>query len=273
MRVRRLGWAGLEIEVDGETAVLDPLQDTAPLRSFIGDAREPLLAPRPGARVALVTHLHSDHTDPAAIAAALGPEGVLLRPEPAQGEGLEVIGTKRAEDGLAELGVPARVVAPWETVTDGPFALTAVPAVDGFGDPQIGWVIGGGGRRIVAYGDTIFHGSWWLTTMRHGPFDAAFLPVNGAVVDLPHRQPPSPLTASMNPEQAAVAADLLEAEIAVPVHYDTLYKPPIYIQVDDPGGAFERASERARVLAPGEWLELAYEPTVASPSSRNTSSA
>jgi L-ascorbate metabolism protein UlaG (beta-lactamase superfamily) len=273
MRVRRLGWAGLEIDVDGVTAVFDVLLDCEPLRSFIGDAREPLVAPRSGARVALVTHLHSDHTDPAAIAAALGPDGVLLRPEPARGDGLEVIGTKKAEDGLAELGIAARVLALWETVTEGPFTISAVPAVDGFGDPQVGWVIAGGGHRIVAYGDTIFHGSWWLAKMRHGPFDAAFLPVNGAVVDLPHRQPPSPLNASMNPEQAAVAADLLEAEIAVPIHYDTLYKPPIYTQVDDPGGAFETASARARIMAPGEWLDLAYEPTVASPSSRNTRSA
>jgi L-ascorbate metabolism protein UlaG (beta-lactamase superfamily) len=277
MRVRRLGWAGLEIQVEGETAVLDLLRDIGSMARWIGDPRGPLLAPDANGRVlvALVTHLHSDHTDPAAIAEALAPDGVVLRPPPAVGEGLEVIGTSHAERGLAERAIATRVVEPWEAVHTGPFALTAVPAVDGFGDPQIGWVIAGGGATIVAYGDTIFHGSWWLTKMRHGPFDAAFLPVNGAVVDLPHRQPPSPLHASMNPEQAAAAASLLEAEVAIPVHYDTLFKAPAYIQVDDPAGSFERAAgEQARVLQPGDWVELGgYEPTVASPSSRDTRSA
>jgi L-ascorbate metabolism protein UlaG (beta-lactamase superfamily) len=275
MHITRLGWAGLQLEADGELAVIDLLQDVGGMAQFMGEPHTPLPGPtRAGAAtLALVTHLHQDHADPDAIAAALGDGGVLLRPAPADGAFLEIAALLPAEKRLAELGIEQRFVAPWQTVEVGAFKATAVPAVDGFGDPQVGWVIAGGGRSVVAYGDTIFHGSWWLTKMRHGPFDAAFLPVNGAVVDLPHRQPPSRLNASMNPEQAAVAADLLEAEIAVPIHYDTLFKPPIYSQVDDPGGAFVRASERARILAPGEWLDLAYEPTVASPSSRNTSSA
>lgn len=97
--------------------------------------------------------------------------------------------------------------------------------------------------------------------MRCGPFDAVFLPVNGAVVDLPNRQPPSPLPATMDPDQAAAAAAILEARTAVPIHYDTLHNAPIYVQVDDPAGAFERAGGRlgvdTRVMAPGDWLELA----------------
>ena len=93
--------------------------------------------------------------------------------------------------------------------------------------------------------------------MRHGPVGAAVLPGNGPIVNLPHRQPPSPLPAAMTPEQAAVAAELLEAEVAVPVHYDTLNNPPVYAQVDDPAGSFARAAgSRARVLAPGEWMDV-----------------
>ena len=169
MRVRRLGWAGLEIEADGSVAVVDLLEDLGWLTEFVGEPREPLPPPENAGAVdvALVTHLHGDHADPAAIARALGPDGVLLRPEPARGEGLETIANEPAERALAKLDVPARVVVPWETVEIGAFALTAVAAVDGLGEPQVSWVIAAGGRRILHAGDTIYHGSWWLTAMRH----------------------------------------------------------------------------------------------------------
>jgi L-ascorbate metabolism protein UlaG (beta-lactamase superfamily) len=185
---------------------------------------------------------------------------VLLRPAPARGSGLETAGTAVAEAGLAERSLRTTALEPWETVEAGGFRLTAVPAVDGFGDPQVSWVIEAGGKRILHAGDTIFHGSWWLIAMRHGPFDAVFLPVNGAVCDFPHRQPPSPLPASLDPRQAAVAARLLGARLAVPIHYDTLYKPPIYAQVEDPAGSFlrEAAAERVdvTVVPTGGALEL-----------------
>ena len=263
MRIRRLTWAGLEVEADGETAVIDLVEDMTVMEPYVGAPREPLTGPeRPGAAaLALVTHLHSDHTDPAAVERALGPDGLLLRPARSDGEGLEVAGTAVAEAALAAGELDVREVAPWESVEAGPFRATAVPAVDGFGDPQVSWVLEAGGRRILHAGDTIFHGSWWTIAMRHGPFDAAFLPVNGAVVDLPHRRPPSPLPASMTPGHAAVAAKLLGARVAVPIHYDTLHRAPTYVQVDDPARAFvAEAAARgvdARVVPAGGVLDLA----------------
>ncbi len=262
MRVRRLGWAGIEVEAEGQTVVVDLFEEVGLLSRFVGDARGPLLAPDAAGSVAaaLVTHLHTDHTDAPAIARALANDGIVLRPRPAEGEGLETIGTAMAEAALAESGVEARVVEPWETVVAGPFELTAVPSADGFGDPQVGWVVAAGGRRIVHYGDTVFHGWWWLAKMRRGPFDAAFLPVNGAIVSLPHRQPASPLPAAMDPAQAAAAAAILEAREAVAIHYDTLHQAPTYVQVDEPAAGFEDAGAelgvRTRVVEPGEWFEV-----------------
>lgn len=262
MRIRCLGWAGLEIEASGTTAVIDLLEDASSMARFVGEPREPLLAPSEAgsASVALVTHLHADHADPVAIVRALAPGGELLRPAPASGEGLETAGLAVAEAGIAEHGIATRTVDPWQTVRVGALELTAVPAADGFGDPQLSWVIAAEGRRILHAGDTIFHGWWWLTKMRCGPFDAAFLPVNGPVVNLPHRQPPSPLPAAMDPAQAAAAAAILEPSMAVPIHYGTLHHAPTYVQVDDPAGAFEQASHQlgvhTRVMAPGDWLEL-----------------
>ena len=162
MRLRRLGWAGVEIETAGGTLVIDPLENASPLAPHVGEAREPLPGPeRAGsALLALVTHLHSDHADPATIAGALAPDGLLLRPAPMRGEGLEVAGTATSEAGIAERGIPTRTFEPWETDRIGPFEVTAVPAADGFGDPQISWVVAAEGRRVFHGGDTLFHG-WW----------------------------------------------------------------------------------------------------------------
>jgi L-ascorbate metabolism protein UlaG (beta-lactamase superfamily) len=262
MRIRRLGWAGLEITTASGTAVVDAIEQIGLMERLIGAPHEPLPPAEAAGRVdvALVTHLHGDHTDAGAIARALGPDGLVLRPAPADGDGLEIAATAEAEAALATAGLHTQVVAPWESVEAAGLRLTAVPAADGFGDPQISWVVEGDGRRILHAGDTVFHGHWWAIAMRHGPFDAVFLPVNGPVTDLPHRQPPSPLPVAMDPRQAAVAAHLLRAALAVPIHYGALHREPVYVQVDDPAGTFlaEAAAlgVEARVLGVGETLEL-----------------
>ncbi len=248
MDIRRLGFAGLQI-TSGDTSILvDAITSLGAMTQWIGEAREPLPAPDP-AELALVTHLHRDHADAAALRGA----GVrrVLRPAPAAGRGMETIACAEAEAELA--GLEQQVVAEWETVTEGPFTITAVPASDGFGDPQVSWVVEADGTRILHAGDTLFHGAWWLIAMRCGPIDIAFLPVNGAVADLPHRQPPSPLPACMDPQQAAVAGALLKAATVVPIHYGAIHGPPVYTQVDDPAGTFAAAAgPDARVVGVGE---------------------
>ena len=65
MKITRLGWAGLELEAAGEIAVIDLLHSTEPMRQFMGEPHTELPPmTRPGsATLALVTHLHEDHTD------------------------------------------------------------------------------------------------------------------------------------------------------------------------------------------------------------------
>ena len=77
MRIRWLGWAGAEIEgEEGEHVVVDPLEDAKAVFAWLGDraAAMPLpaiIAPRAGAVAGLVTHLHRDHADAAALRAAV----------------------------------------------------------------------------------------------------------------------------------------------------------------------------------------------------------
>lgn len=265
MNVRWLGWAGVEIEVDGVTVVIDPLSDPgavfAALGETDGDRSLPSVsAPRPDSAVAaLVTHLHRDHADAEALAGALSEGAILHEPPAPSGEDVENLALAQAGWELDRAGLRRKEVAVWERVAAGPFALTALPAVDGLGDPQVSWLVEVGDRRALHLGDTIFHGSWWRMARRHGPFDVVFAPINGAVVDFPHMQPPSPLAAAMEPEQAALAGELLGAATVVPIHYDGLAADPWYRPIGDALERFLAASSgrpfEALVLEPGESLE------------------
>jgi L-ascorbate metabolism protein UlaG (beta-lactamase superfamily) len=190
----------------------------------------------------------------------LRPGAKVLRPEHAFGEGAEIALLERPEAALAASGLATEIVEPWRQVEVGPFQIAALPAVDGFGDPQISWVVAADGCRILHAGDTLFHGWWWLAALRRGPFDVAFLPAGGAIADLPSRQPASPLPAGMDPRQAALAAELLGAREVVPIHYGPIHEAANYVQASDPAGSFEVAAGElgvsARVLRPGESLSI-----------------
>ena len=230
MKIRRLGWAGIEVSAQGSALVVDYVRDfalltaTQPVGAFV--------APTQPAAAALVTHLHEDHTDVGAIQSAVGPDGLVLRPAPFIGGAEEVVFTATGEADLAASSLDVRIVSDWDRVDVPPFTVTAVPAVDGLGDPQVNWVIEADGQRIFHGGDTIFHGYWWLIARRVGPIDVAVLPINGAVVDVPHLQPASKLPAVLTPEQAAQAAVILQAKALVPMHFG-VDQPPGYVEHGD----------------------------------------
>jgi L-ascorbate metabolism protein UlaG (beta-lactamase superfamily) len=266
VRLTWLGWAGAELEADGATVVVDPLHDTGAVFAPLGEraAGTPLpqvVPPSAGKAVAgLVTHLHRDHADAGALAAALVPGARVLEPPAGGGDEIDALALTQAEHELAGARLERSRVAPWESVTAGPFTLTALPAADGIGDPQVAWLVEAEGARVLHLGDTMFHGWWWRIARRHGPFDAVLVPVNGAVLSFPHRRPASPLPAALDPEQAAIAASLLEARLAIPIHSEGYEVDGVYTPVH---GAAERfaaaAAERdvpVRILEPGETMEV-----------------
>ena len=270
MRVRWLGWAGVEVEAEGETLVIDPLADPGATFAALGDrAAEVELPPlvsteaRGSALAGLVSHLHRDHTDAGALTAALAGGAAVHEPARPGGSDAENLALAQANWELEQSALERRRFDLWEEARVGPFAIAALPAVDGLGDPQVSWLVEAGGRRVLHLGDTIFHGYWWRMARRHGPFDLVLAPINGAAVDFPHLQPPSPLAAAMEPEQAALAAGLLGARTVVPIHYGGFAIDPWYRPVDDPLARFERAAADrpyiTRVLEPGESFDLARE--------------
>jgi L-ascorbate metabolism protein UlaG (beta-lactamase superfamily) len=267
MRLTWLGWAGVELEAEGATVVIDPLQDAAAVFAALGEraAAAPLpqvVAPATGRAVAgLVTHLHRDHADAGALAAALVPGAPVLEPPAGGGEALEGLALAQADHELDAAALDRRQVAPWASATAGPFTLTALPAADGVGDPQVAWLAAAGGARVLHLGDTMFHGGWWRMTLRHGPFDVVLVPVNGPVVRFPHRRPASPRPIALDPPQAAIAAEILGARLAIPIHAEGYEVDGLYEPVPDAARRFaEEAAARgvpAKVLRPGETIEVA----------------
>ena len=218
-----------------------------------------MIAPeQPTAAAGLVTHLHRDHADAGALAAGLAPGAPVLEPAAGGGEGLEVLGLAQAEHELDAAGLERRRLEAWDTARIGPFAITAVPAVDGTGDPQVSWLVEADGTRVLHLGDTMFHGYWWRIALRAGPIDVALVPINGAVLDFPHRQPPSRLPGVMDAEQAAEAVRLLgrgsrsrctTAATPAPASTDRARSRSIASSQPPTAGAL-------RPLAPGEQFEL-----------------
>ena len=264
---RSLGWAGVELTAGNATLLIDPLEDAGAVFAALGDAAAAISRPEvvasssPGAAVAgLVTHLHRDHADAAALTAGLAVGAPVLEPGTGGGEGLEELALAQADHELDAAGLDRRRVAAWETATVGPFTITALPAADGTGDPQVSWLVEAGETRVLHLGDTLFHGWWWRIALHAGPIDVAFVPINGAVLDFPHRQPGSSLPGVMDPEQAAEAVRLLGARVAVPMHFGAYEGGPWYRPAERPLERFLAARSdgwEAQPLAPGEELAIA----------------
>ena len=221
MRVRWLGWAAVEVQAGDTRIVIDPLKTPEAVFAAAGEGVP--------AAAALLTHLHRDHADAGALTGALAAGAPVYAPTAYPGaDDLADAGIAQARVELAAAGITPTPTQAWERFEVGDLTVTALPAADGTGDPQLSWAIEGDGQRILHCGDTVFHGWWWRMAMYAGPFDVAMLPINGAVLGFPWRRPASPLPGAMTAEQAVVAARVVGARHAVPMHYGAFDLEPFY---------------------------------------------
>lgn len=239
--VRYLGHATVLLELAGVRILTDPF-----LRDRLGPLRRHGPVPEPAALgpvdVVLISHAHPDHFDRASLR-ALGHDPLVVVPRgigPAAG---------RAGRRTRELNVNDRVQV-------GPVRVTAVPARHGrwplHRDTRpIGYLIEGS-TTIYFAGDTaIYPGMARLA----GRVDVALLPVG--------RWGPPFGPDRLNPASAVEAAMLVEARVAIPIHWGTLYIPGLRSGRWDwgsigAGDAFAREAMRRApalrvvVLQPGE---------------------
>lgn len=246
MRIQRLSWAGLQVEAGGTTLVVDLLEDIGRLRPIMGEPKGPLfeIPAEKHVDLALVTHLHPDHYDPPALQRRLAPAGV-------------VVCHREIREKISADGLPVQAVELGEPLVRGEVTVTAVAAVDGFGDPQVSWVVQGAGKKIIHCGDSLWHGHWWRIRRKYGPFDAGFLCINGVVMTYPGLEP-SDIPADMTAEQAAAAGKLLGAGFVCPIHYGT-FNAPQYREAPSVEQTFLNAARErgvaVQIVAPGNFVK------------------
>jgi L-ascorbate metabolism protein UlaG (beta-lactamase superfamily) len=247
LRLRRLGWAGVEIRLAGTRLLIDALENVEQLEPVLGPPKRPLPpVETPAGTHALITHLHPDHYDRALMerVAASGTVGCH-----------SAVSSALAQDGIAavpqELGGSRRI---------GPLTVTPVTSLDwrGTDSDQVAWIVEGAGARVIHCGDTMWHGNWWQIARDHGPFDVAFVPVNGVIARFEGYEVTVPVT--MTPEQAVEAAHALGASALCAIHYELFDNPPTYVEQTDIVERLHVAARKrgitAHVVGDGEVVPL-----------------
>lgn len=243
LRIQRIGWAGVRLQTQNATLFIDPLANASVWGPSLKDGLAPI-GEVVGEATVLVTHRHPDHYDPGTVAQILQHGGTFAYP------------SALTPTSPLPANVRSRPSPTWEPQIIGDFTATPVPASDGYGDPQVSWVVSIGSRRVFHGGDTLWHGNWWRIARQHAPFDVAFLPINGA--SFGWQKPASDAPAVLTPEQAMDAATILRARTIVPIHFGVRGEEG-YHEVEDPVGRLRRAERsggpKVQVLQPGEWLD------------------
>lgn len=240
LKAQRLSWAGVKLEIPSMTLFIDPLINPKVWDEGLKQPPVYLQSATPQRHV-VVTHTHPDHFDPLAAKQILN-------------ENSYVICHTDSAATIASQGFRVWGVKMYEPVIFGDFTLLPVPAVDGYNANQVSWIVTGGGRRILHCGDTIWHGGWWQIGRQYGPFDAAFLPINGAKFSW--RQPASNIPAVLTPEQAVAAGVVAGAKLVIPIHYGVSGSEG-YEEYPNAEATFIEAAKKRKVpvevLKPGDW--------------------
>jgi L-ascorbate metabolism protein UlaG (beta-lactamase superfamily) len=244
--VRYLGHATVLLELPGVRILTDPF-----LRDRLGPLRRHGPTPDPDALgpidIIAISHAHPDHLDPDSLR-ALGGDPLVIVPT-GLGAAIRRIGLRVREVGIGE---PA-TVAPGATITAVPARHWRWPRSPRAG--AVGYLIEGDHDGIYFAGDTAPYPAMHAFAHR---VDIALLPV---ATWGPHQGP-----GHLSPRTAAEVARDLEARVAVPIHWGTLY--PVRLErvlgarLTEPANRFAWWAERkapeldVRVLVPGEGTRI-----------------
>jgi L-ascorbate metabolism protein UlaG (beta-lactamase superfamily) len=244
--VRFLGHATVLLELPGVRLLTDPF-----LRDRLGPLRRHGPTPDPDAfgpiDVIAISHGHPDHLDAASLR-ALGGSPLVIVPR-GLGPAIRRIGLRVREVGVGE---PA-VIAPGATITAVPARHWRWPRSPRAG--AVGYLIEGDHDGIYFAGDTAPYPAMRAFAHR---VEIALLPV---ATWGPHLGP-----GHLSPRTAAEVAHDLEARVAVPIHWGTLY--PIRLErvlgdrLTEPANRFAGWARRTapeldvRILQPGEMTRV-----------------
>jgi len=213
MRLTMIGHSTVLIENDGRRLITDPYFGTfghiAYARVRLPALTREEIGPLDGV---LVSHGHWDHTD-RRFFRSLEPEVPVLVPSPTSA--------------LMRLkGVRSPVsLRPWQTVSLGGLAVTAVPALHLA--PTVGYVVQSETACVYFAGDT-YHRPFMAEIGRRFPINAALMPVTT------YRLP-----MTMGEKGAVLATRDLQCETVVPIHLGVQPRSPLLRTRQSPEG-FQR---------------------------------
>lgn len=255
LRVTFINHATTLIQQDGVNVLTDPIwsERCSPLKHLGPRRVRPpglKLTDLPRLDAVVLSHNHYDHLDVATlkklqrgfprmrIFAGLGNRAFL------EGEGLAHV---------TELDW-------WQSAQVGPVAVTSVPTqhfsnrglTDADGTLWTGWVLAGPAGKTYFAGDTGFGVHFDQVGQRLGPFRLAVLPI-GAYAPRWFMAP-----IHVSPEEAVLAAKLLRAKVAVPMHYGTfeLSDESEYEPVEELRRATAQSPQAWKVLDFGEGYDV-----------------
>jgi L-ascorbate metabolism protein UlaG (beta-lactamase superfamily) len=241
-RIVYVGHATVLVELDGVRLLTDPL--VRPRLAHLRRVGKVDIGALRGLDAVLISHLHLDHLDIPSLK-RIGSDHPIVVPRGAGG-----LLKKRGFESVHELGVG-------EELRVGELTIRATPALHdwrrtrfGLRAEPIGYVIEGS-RSLYFAGDTdLFDGMSAL-----GPVDIALVPIWG--------WGPTIGPGHMSPREAAEAARLLQASIAIPIHWGTYF--PLHTALRRTRSFLEAPAEEfrshmrhaaseigVRILRPGE---------------------
>jgi L-ascorbate metabolism protein UlaG (beta-lactamase superfamily) len=253
LSIQRLPWAGVFLETNNFTVAIDPLAKESTTSDTTLKTKHWGACEQIAADVVLITHTRADHYDVEVLRKILKPDGV-------------IVCARESEAKIQKDGFQTRGLDRYEIAALSPFGVTALPAVDGLGEPRISFLIELDEIRMIHCGDTLWHGYWYKWATDYGPLTVTFVPISGALVEVPGVSSTN-VPAVMTPPQAAAAADVLCAQLVIPTHYGRSAHPNGFEEQPNALQEFEQEAHRRklnyRVLEIGEEIELDRAPPTA----------